>query len=513
MLKPISFCLLLCLVSFAHKVQSSPTVTFVGDNVSSSPITVAFVDNIEELDGFVTELDSLSDGKITKLLALNEFSAAANEVLHLQMVAGKTHLLLVGSQQDDKLTAPELQDLGGAIAAALRSTEKDVDASIIIDNLDTAEAYPAAHIAYGYHLRDYFFDKYKAVKRGGNSTLEFITPNPEMAKNLYENDLRYIAEGVHLARDLAWEPGKSLYPVEFVDRVKEKLKGKKNLKVRVLDVNDMEKLNMGAILGVGQGSIHEPRLLIVEYMGGDKDKAPIALAGKGVTFDTGGISLKPNANMWQMKSDLSGAAAVAGTMYAIASRQEAANVVGLMPLAENMPAEDAIRPGDALDTMKGTTIEIISTDAEGRLLLSDAVYYAQKEYQPALLLNIATLTGSAVRALSFEYAALITRDIETSVEVMGIGKRSGEHVWPLPLHPNHFDQIASDIADIKNSGAGNPGASIGAAVIGTFVDEDQPWIHLDIAGVDWLEADRPTVPRGAQGWGVRFMDQLVREKK
>jgi leucyl aminopeptidase len=212
-----------------------------------------------------------------------------------------------------------------------------------------------------------------------------------------------------------------------------------------------------------------------------------------------------------MKSDLSGAAAVAGTLYATAQRGENINLIGFMPLAENMPSQDAIRPGDVLGTMKGVSIEVISTDAEGRLILADAVYYAQQKYKPKMLVNIATLTGSAGRALSDEYAAVITRDFALSTKMMDIGELSGELVWPLPLHANHFKQIESPIADIKNSGAGNPGASVGAAVVATFIEKDLPWVHLDIAGVDWLEADIDVAPKGSQGWGVRFMDQLVRD--
>ncbi|MEM0912442.1 MAG: M17 family peptidase N-terminal domain-containing protein, partial [Pseudomonadota bacterium] len=305
MVKPALACLLLATVLCAQKAHSNPTITFVEESTTDLPTTVVFVDDHEQLDGYVGELNEKSEGKIATLIELNNFTAEVNEVLHLQLVADKTHLLLVGSRQDQSFSSPKLQDLGGIIAAALQSTEKDVNATIVIDNLDTEESTPAAHVAHGYHLRDYFFDKYKAIKRGGYSTLEFVTldaATAAAAESKYDDDLRYVAEGVHLARNLASEPGKSLYPVEFVARVKAQLKGLKNLKIRVLNVRDMEKLNMGALLGVGQGSIHEPRLLIVEYMGGEKDAPPIALAGKGVTFDTGGISLKPNANMWQMKS-------------------------------------------------------------------------------------------------------------------------------------------------------------------------------------------------------------------
>ncbi|MEN1729475.1 MAG: M17 family metallopeptidase, partial [Pseudomonadota bacterium] len=219
----------------------------------------------------------------------------------------------------------------------------------------------------------------------------------------------------------------------------------------------------------------------------------------------------PNENMWYMKSDLSGAAAVVGTLLAAAKRGENVNVVGLMPLAENMPSQDAIRPGDVLTSMSGKTVEIMSTDAEGRLLLLDAVYYAQVEYEPRLLLNIATLTGSAGRATGDEYAVVITRDLDLSLEMMEIGELAGEDVWPLPLHPNHFIQIDSLIADIKST-AGSPGASIGAAVIGTNVAADQPWVHLDIAGVDWRDEATPTAPVGHAGWGVRFMDTLLRQE-
>ena len=215
--------------------------------------------------------------------------------------------------------------------------------------------------------------------------------------------------------------------------------------------------------------------------------------------------------MWYMKSDMSGAAAVAGAVLAAAKRGEAVNVVGLMPLAENMPSQDAIRPGDVLTSMSGKTVEVLNTDAEGRLLLLDAVHYAQVEHEPRLLLNIATLTGSAARATGDEYAAVITRDMALSLEMMEIGEAAGEDVWPLPLHANHFTQIESRIADIKNIG-GSPGASIGAAVVGAFIAEDLAWVHLDIAGVDWRDEATPTAPIGHAGWGVRFMDALLREE-
>jgi leucyl aminopeptidase len=501
------------LMLFLSTANATATFTFNTEQKGAIDTAVIFVSSAQALGGKAAELDRLSDGRLQALLALNKFDGKLGNNLPVQLLADIENVLVVGVSSDSAIDAPALQNLGGSIAAALSSTKTNVNATVFVDSISTDVTEAAAHIAYGYDLRHYSFDKYKAQKDDGNSSVLLISTDAQSSRVRYENDLRYIADGVHLARDLATEPGKNMYPQAFVDRVSKLFKGVKNVDIDVLDVRDMEKNNMGALLGVGQGSIHEPRMLVIHYTGGNTSDAPLAIAGKGITFDTGGISLKGNDNMWLMKSDLAGAAAVAGTLYAAAKRGENVNLVGLMPLAENMPAEDAIRPGDVLTTMKGTTIEIISTDAEGRLILSDAVYYAQQKYKPKMLLNIATLTGSAGRALSDEYAALITREFSLSQEMMTVGEKSGEHVWPLPLHPNHFKQIQSDIADIKNSGAGSPGASIGAAVIGTFIAEDLPWVHLDIAGVDWLTESTDTVPKGSQGWGVRFMDQLVRDYK
>jgi len=502
--KSILFFITSLLLALSTSSSANPTFEFVESADKGSNKAVLFVSDADKLQGKALALNIASDGRLASLLALNIFTPSEHSVLHLQMIGDIADVLVIGVNAEDALDGPALQDLGGKIAGAFKSVSNDVTATVFVEGVPADASLASAHIAYGYHLRHYSFDKYKSKKDDGVSKITLVSDAATENQALYQNDLRFIAQGVHLARDLASEPGKSIYPQSFVDKVVALFNGVDNVKIDVLDVRDME---------VGQGSIHDPRMLVIEYMGGEKGDAPIALAGKGITFDTGGISIKGNTNMWTMKSDLSGAAAVAGTLHAVARRGEKVNVVGLMPLAENMPAEDAIRPGDVLETMKGTSIEIISTDAEGRLILADAVYYAQQKYKPKMLLNIATLTGSAARAVSDEYGALVTRDMAMSLAMMEVGKKSGEHVWPLPLHPNHFEQIKSDIADIKNSGAGDPGASVAAAVVGTFIDEDLPWVHLDIAGVDWLSADLDTVPKGSHGWGVRFMDQFVRDNK
>ena len=502
----------LSLLGFSSVALADAEFNFVTQTKVEMTTQVVFVDDLEDLDGAAAKFDKVSSGQFKKLLSLNDFKATLGETQHLQMVAGVDSLLVVGTQDDKALRAPDLQNLGGVIAAALSSTSKNLELSVHIDNLTTSLKTPSAFIASGYAMRHYSFDKYKTKKDDGASNVSMITAQADAAKKHYFGDLQYVVEGVHMARDFATEPGLTMYPQVFVEQIKKRFKGIDNIKIDVLDVKDMKKHNMGAFVGVGRGSVNEPRLVVIEYTGADKKQAPIALAGKGITFDTGGTSLKKNTGMWAMKSDMSGAAAVAGVMYAIAQRGENINVVGLMAMAENMPGADAIRPGDVLETMQGTSIEIISTDAEGRLVLADTVFYAQQKYKPSMLLNIATLTGSAGRAVSDEYGVLITRNFDLSLEMMEVGKRSGELVWPLPLHPNHFEQIKSPIADIKNSGAGNPGASIGAAVIGTFVHESLPWVHLDMASVDWLSEDIDVAPKGSQGWGVRFMDQLIREQ-
>lgn len=496
----------LLLASAALPVAAAmPNVDFPRADAPSGGDVVIFVGPDGALSAAASEIDDRVDGRLSQALVSESFEGGFGETLAFRAMAPFDTISVIGTG-DEALTTRRLTDLGGY--ASMANDEDGL--SIIADGITTSTDAAGAHLATGYGLRGYTFTKYKSLDEPAPEAYTVsVYGGGASAARTFQNDLTHLVEGVTLARDLGTEPGNALWPAEFVTRVQTAFDGVEDVTIKVLDADAIRARDMGALMGVGQGSIHDPRLLIVEYRGGAENEAPIALVGKGVTFDTGGISIKPNNGMWYMKSDLSGAAAVAGTVLAAAKRGEDVNVVGLMPLAENMPSQDAIRPGDVLTTMSGKTIEIMSTDAEGRLLLADAVYYAQEEYQPKFLLNIATLTGSAARAMGDDYAAVITRDLTLSLDMMEIGEVSGEDVWPLPLHPSHFDQIESPIADIKNTG-GSPGASIGAAVVGTFVDEDLPWVHLDIAGVDWRDAATPTAPEGHAGWGVRFMDQLLR---
>jgi len=500
------------LLAYAAYANSSNTqFEFADAAVNGSHIAI-FVGKDGELSKAVSDINTKTQGRLQTALKDAEFKGKFGKKLHLYGLAPFKSVIVLGTGEDE-LSVRQLRDLGGYVAQA---NSNDHSLSIIGEGLNTKVKQSTAQLAFGYALGSYSFDKYKTKTdyndNNQTQTISFHSDDSAAASNLFENDLNYLVTGINFARDMGTEPGKSIYPENYAQGVRKLFKGIDNVKVEIMGVGQMKRKNMGALLGVGQGSIHDPRLVIVTYMGGANDEAPIALVGKGITFDTGGISLKSNSGQWAMKSDLSGAAAVAGTIYAVAKRGDKVNLVGVMAMAENMPSGDAIRPGDVLTTMSGKTIEVISTDAEGRLVLSDAVTYAQAEYDPRLLIDIATLTGSAARAMGDDYAAVITRDWDMAVDMMRIGKAAGEDVWPLPLNKNHYKAIRSDIADIKGSG-GNPGASIGAAVIGTFIDEDRVWVHLDIAGVDWLDKSRPTTPKGHAGWGVRFLDAVVRENQ
>jgi len=486
---------LVALPAFADDISFATSNTAAGDHV------VVFLNESltlpQQMGGDVSEA-------LSRAMNASGFEGAFGTSQHYYGLGDIKSVTVIGTG-GETLTRRNLHDLGGHAVKA----PGDGDLTIIVEDLKTDSDAPSAELALGYRLGHYSFDKYKTGKLPADRDVIFIGDDTGEADDLTDADYESLADAVDMARDLGNAPGLEIYPESFVDRIRQEARGIPNLKLTVMGVREMERAGMGAILGVGKGSVHDPRLLVLEYMGAGDD-APLALVGKGITFDTGGISLKPNSGQWLMKSDLSGAAAVAGTLISTAKRGADINLVGVMPLAENMPDGKAIRPGDVLTTYTGKTIEVMSTDAEGRLLLVDAVPYTIEKYDPELIVNIATLTGSAARALGDEYGALITRDFELAQTMMDIGERSGEDVWPLPLHTNHYKQIKSDIADVKST-AGAPGASIGAAVIGTFVEEGQPWVHLDIAGVDWRDSATPTAPKGHAGWGVRFMDQLVRD--
>ena len=457
-------------------------------------------------------LPATARASLEAAMASARFSGKSGEVLS-QFGAGPFARVLLLGLGKEAITARRLQDLGGSAIAQL-GLDGGNQVAVLWPGLETAAAHPAAHIALGLQLGGYRFDKYKSPQAGEEApqpnVLTVYSAAADQARAHWRRELAPVAQGVYFARDLINEPANVIYPASFVERTRKAFRGVDNVAIEVLDVRDMEQLNMGALLGVGMGSERPPRLLVVHYRGGERGQAPLAFVGKGVTFDTGGISLKSSKGMWRMKYDMAGAAAVTGTVLALAQRQAPVNAVAVAALVENMPSPRAQRPGDVRTTMSGKTIEIINTDAEGRLILADAIWYTQDQFDPALVVDVATLTGAVKTALGLHYAGLFSRHDELVEQVLAAGVSSGEEAWRLPLHPGFTEAIKSDIADVKNSVAGgHGGASIGAAFIGTFVNEDTRWVHLDIASRAWALEPTATTPRGAVGWGVRLLNQLV----
>lgn len=462
----------------------------------------------ENLSGLAKQIDHKTSGALNIATREANFTGKIGTTLTMYGVAPYARVDLIGVGKN-AITRTEAEDFGGH-ASALLSKAKGGTVNILWPQENIDEQATAARVAFGYQLRSYKFNRHQKQETESEQQPTIKLLSNDASSEQYLKDLAYLAEGVFFARDMSSEPANIIYPQTFVQRAKEQFKGLDNVAIKVLDEKDIQRLNMGALWGVGKGSSRPPRLLIIEYMAGG-DSAPVVLAGKGITFDTGGISIKPNKKMWMMKGDLGGAAVVTGSVLSAAKRGAPINVVALAALAENMPSGTATRPGDVLTSMSGTTIEISSTDAEGRLVLSDAVYYGQETYKPKALIDVATLTGSVGRALGDEYAGIFGRHDDIIRDLSIASKVAGEGVWRLPLDKSHFKQIESQYGDLINSGVGSPGASVGAAFIGSFINEDQVWAHFDIAGVDYYEKARPTTPKGYSGWGVRTLDEYLRQ--
>ncbi len=461
-----------------------------------------------------TSLDETTSGALAKAIKAANFGGKKGQTLELVGLSGAeaTRIVMVGAGKRAGFSLLDAEQTGGnGVAPLLKTQEKSAVFALdgfATDKLGAGEI--AARIAFGAQLRAYRFDKYRTkLEKDQKPALEKLTVNtPAADARAKFADLEKIADGVALTRDLVSEPPNVLYPESFAARCKE-LEAL-GVKVTVLGDKEMQKLGMGMLLGVGQGSIRESKLVAMEWMGGKKGAAPVAFVGKGVCFDTGGISLKPGPGMEDMKWDMGGAGAVTGAMAALAGRKAKANVVGVIGLVENMPDGGAQRPSDIVTSMSGQTVEILNTDAEGRLVLGDAVWWTQEKYKPKALIDLATLTGAIIISLAHEYAGLFTQDDKLAEQVEKAAKTSGDPVWRMPLAKAHFDMIKSDVADMKNIGPREGGSSTAAAFIGRFVKDGQSWAHIDIAGMAWNAKDKPTCPKGGSGYGVRLLDEFVR---
>jgi leucyl aminopeptidase len=427
---------------------------------------------------------------------------------HFLATDGGVRRLLVVGTGSGTLPADAAEKLGGKVAAKLLTSGEN-HAVINLTGLGY-DADAAAKVALSASLRAWRYDRYHTrLKDKQKPTLEQVTivGAGAGAQGRWEDRWQPVLEGVKLTRELVTEPANIIYPETFVERVRHL--ADLGIEMEVLDGAAMKKLGMGALLGVAQGSVRDPRLLILRWNGGKKAAPPVAFVGKGVTFDTGGISIKPAQGMEAMKWDMGGAAAVVGAFKALALRKAKANVVGICGLVENMPSGNAQRPGDVVTTMSGQTIEVINTDAEGRLVLADALTYVQRNHKPNTIVDLATLTGSILVALGHEFGGLFTPDDELATQLLAAANESGDKLWRMPLAEPFDRMIDSPIADMKNVGPREGGSITAAQFIRRFIDDGVKWAHLDIAGMAWSDKADTTYDKGATGFGVRLIDQFI----
>ncbi|MDT0574824.1 leucyl aminopeptidase [Croceicoccus sp. F390] len=408
---------------------------------------------------------------------------------------------------DDRL--PALEKAGAAVVARyLSSGETALAIDFAQSNLDAAAV---AAVLMGARLRAFRWDNYRTTQKDEQkATLETVVAlNASDGSEAAWQDAAAVAAGVEFTRELVTEPANIIYPESFVQRCQARLEGT-GVEITVLSPEEMHKMGMGALLGVAQGSEKPARIIAMHWNGGG-DEAPIAFVGKGVTFDSGGISIKPGAGMEDMKWDMGGAGAVAGTMLALAGRKAKANVVGICGLAENMPDGKAQRPGDVVTTMSGQTVEVINTDAEGRLVLCDALTWTQQRFKPRRIVDLATLTGAIIISLGNEHAGLFSNDDTLAAELTNAGKAVGDKVWRMPVGAAYDKLIDSPIADIRNVGPRGAGSITAAQFLLRFIENETPWAHIDIAGMVWADKPGATWDKGATGYAVRLLDRFVRD--
>jgi leucyl aminopeptidase len=451
------------------------------------------------------ELIKGTGGGLEAALKRQRFDGEASSVA--EHFVNDRRIVVVGTGKGTS-PAEAAEKLGGMVAARLL-TSGEKHAVIDLTGLGY-DADAAAKVALSASLRSWRYDRYRTrLKDKQKPTLDQVTivGSGAGAQKRWEERWEPVLEGVKLTRELVTEPANIIYPETFVERCRHL--AELGIEMEVLDGAAMKKLGMGALLGVAQGSVKDPRLLILRWNGGKKGAPPVAFVGKGVTFDTGGISIKPAQGMELMKWDMGGAAAVAGAFKTLALRKAKTNAVGICGLVENMPDGNAQRPGDVVTTMSGQTVEVINTDAEGRLVLADAITYVQRNYKPKTIVDLATLTGAILVSLGHEFGGLFTPEDELATQLLAAGQASGDRLWRMPLAEPFDRMIDSPIADMKNVGPREGGSITAAEFIKRFVDDGVRWAHLDIAGMAWSDKPGVTYDKGATGFGVRLIDQFV----
>jgi len=472
-----------------------------------------------KLSETAAKLDAEAGGAVSRAIKASRFKGHKEQTLTLFALDSckLERVVLVGLGKAQDIDDLRMQAIGGEVYASL-SNAPSTNAKIAVDEIEGCEmtgAEMAADAAYGAVLRSYRFDKYRtkleADKKPVLKSMCFLSNRVAVARTAYAVHAK-VAEGVFMTRDLVSEPPNVLFPASLAARAREL--SKLGVKVEVLGAVQMKKLGMGALLGVAQGSVKEAHMVVMRWNGaprprkGKKLEAPIAFVGKGVTFDSGGISIKPSAGMEDMKWDMGGSGVVIGLMRALAGRKAKCDVVGVVGLVENMPGGNAQRPGDIVTSMSGQTIEVLNTDAEGRLVLADALHYTIDRFKPRFVVNLATLTGAIIIALGNEHAGLFSNNDQLSERLLKAGEDVDEKVWRFPLHDTYDKMIESGVADMQNIGSRGAGSITAAQFLKRFVGKT-PWSHLDIAGVTWSVKDKPTVPKGGTAFGVRLLNRLV----
>ncbi len=475
-------------------------------------IVPVYQDTPFEAGSPVTQLDASLDGLLRDYLDSRDFSASLNSttLLRTRGRIAAPRVLLAGLGKPDMFQIDHLRQASASAATTVQKLGVATMAMLLpateLDLETQAQAVAEGALLGLYSLKTYKTSEDDSEDKPSLSELQLLASGGSAQQKLAQGVKRgeIIAKAVSLARDLSNSPGNDINP-SYLAKTAQKMAKRTSLKCNILSRDDMKKLKMGCLLGVAQGSVQPPVLIMLDHAPNGTAESPVVLVGKGITFDSGGISIKPAANMEDMKMDMSGGAAVLGAMQALAELEHPRRVVGLVPASENLPSGEAVKPGDIIRAMSGKTVEVINTDAEGRLVLADALAYAVEHLKPERMIDLATLTGAVVVALGAHATGMMGTDEATMAILKASGDHTAERVWQLPLFEDYSKQIKSDFADIKNVGAGrDAGSIIGGAFLKEFV-RDVPWVHLDIAGTAWTRASHPYIPKGATGVGIRLL--------
>ena len=500
-------------------MSTSPTIEFVKSIKGKADTAIIGVFSDKKLTDSAALTDSVLGGILAHQLTSHKtFKGTDGQTLTIALPPRSSYLrvLIVGLGDRDKLDVTKTETLGGRLLSALNAQGSERAVFLNAEELDAPNFNLLHHLLLGFRLGSYEFENYKLKPEKPETKLKALSILSDSGKAHEKEfaEFEALAQSVFITRDLVNEPPNVLYPEVFANFIKKTLVPL-GVKVEIFDKAKIEKLGMGLLYAVGQASINEPRFVVMTWPGTSKkkNKKPVALVGKGMTYDSGGLSLKPGASMATMKMDMAGAGAVVGAMHMLAKRKSSAYVVGITPIAENSVSDNAYRPDDIIKSYSGKTVEVLNTDAEGRLILADALTYVQEKFDPEIIIDLATLTGAILVALGTEYCGVFSNSDDLWSKIDASSKATGEKVWRMPVDEQFRRELDSPFADIKNIGnSGYGGSSLAASFLNEFIDKGRTWAHLDIAGVASIKSPRPTNPKPfATGYGVRLLNEFIKE--